>query len=390
MNFNLFPHYKVGDQKYINRHRAWIEHHRTGLAVEFDLYESVFDCSDWSTEPSQSWDELLDARARQIESLGRPIVLGYSGGTDSHTIYQVFRRLDIKIAAVVIRTRKGWEYELSFRPAIEFMQKQSDQHGFALCVLDEDAKYYENFYANSEWIWDNKNYSNRFGHNTQLSSDLDRLCPGLVNEDYVYINGLEKPKIKILNGKFHSFQNGITWCGIGDDLRSQSFYVTPYMPELHIKQSYMVARFIVEMARSRQRPITDFLNLHTWLHDYYTYAIDACGRFGELVHTPIQKIMVRDSKIFLPNNSHWQRALYKGRSEGFFMEGIRRGDAYAHNYINGLLEIKSQPALRDFWRGHDFHRCPIPLSKSYPLEIDLSSDDIHAVDTSHRVSYNNQ
>ena len=91
-------YYEVGTAPTVKFTNRFMAAHHAGthnLNMRFNMYDSVFDHSDWSREPDLTWDQLLDIRAQQIAAKNKPIVLYFSGGTDSYTIYKVFERNNI-------------------------------------------------------------------------------------------------------------------------------------------------------------------------------------------------------------------------------------------------------------------------------------------------------
>ena len=371
------PHFRVGDARIRNKIRAWAEHKRTGLPISFDLYESAFDAVDWSQEPGLTWDQLLDLRAHQIAALGRPIVIGYSGGTDSYTIYEVFKRNGIKIAAVFVRSRLGWEFDVSFRPTLDYMQNESKEHGFKLHEERENNDWYASFYDSPDWIWSDHNLKIQFGNGLQLNPDLDRVAPGLVSSDYVYVNGLDKPRMRIKHGRFWAYQDQATWSSVSGNERCEPFYMHWRMPELHVKQSYMLARYIMQHALTHDRPLESYAHIHKPdRHDYYDYCFDGCGRFGEWGYSPTQKLLNNSTKMLLPKNKDISTALYRGRSMDWFQSGLTRGDSFAVNHVKGLLALRSDPLLSDFDHDLNLYAGPdISDSKHYELNIDLMDFD---------------
>ena len=84
--------YVVGTEIFTNKYLAFANSKKTGNPIRFALYEEAFDKASWDVEPNLSWDSMLDIRAQQLADKKKPIVLGFSGGTDSYTVYDVFKR----------------------------------------------------------------------------------------------------------------------------------------------------------------------------------------------------------------------------------------------------------------------------------------------------------
>jgi len=370
------PHFRVGDRRIRNRFQAWIEHKKTGQPLHFDLFETAFDAADWDQEPNLTWNQLLDLRAQQIAALGRPIVLGYSGGTDSYTIYEVFKRNNVKLAAVFFRSRTNWEYDLHFRPPLEYIQKEGREHGFRVHEEKESSKWYDAFYDSPDWIWSDHNYKVQFGNGFQLNPDLDRIAPGLVSDDYVYVNGLDKPRLTVKDGRIWAYLDHNTFSCCSGNSRSEAFYVHWRLPELHIKQSYMLARYAMAQSLELNLPLKYFEKIHDpKKHDYYAYSFDGCGRFGEISYSPTQKNINNSAKLFLPLQRDAKTAFYQGRSPEFFHDGLNHGDSFALNHVHGLLNMRSDPWLRDFFDPLDLYKHPDIKSKMYALNLDISDLD---------------
>ena len=100
---HYLPHWIVNGERTSSQFDAWRAASKLGTMPHFYFYETEFDALDWTKEPTETWDQLLDRRAQQIAAKGKPIVLNFSGGTDSYTIYKVFERNNIHIDEIIIR-----------------------------------------------------------------------------------------------------------------------------------------------------------------------------------------------------------------------------------------------------------------------------------------------
>ena len=72
--------------------------------VKWVFNDDVFSAIDWSAEPPETLDQLYDQRARQLREDYDYIILSYSGGADSHNIYESFRRQGLKIDEFLVNT----------------------------------------------------------------------------------------------------------------------------------------------------------------------------------------------------------------------------------------------------------------------------------------------
>ena len=348
-----------------SRFLAFLESEQVRKPVKFDLFEAEFDAANWQ-EPEESWDMLLDQRAQQLASLNKPIILGFSGGTDSLTIYQVLRRNRIPIYGVLIKTRK----DILARRALPFIEKEAQEHGFKVLVLPQNL-FENNFeYSSADWIFSDSNPRIHFGINAYADLDVHREYFGLtVDEDYIYVTGLEKPRIRIVRDVFYSYQDDTPW-SMHTDPRIHSFFVSGDFPKLHIKQSYMLARLIKKVAVETNRPVTDFQKIHNASHfDYYRYCYEGCGRFGDMAYSVIQKVGNLSSQLYIPGFDPSQVVINSLKDKDIFSESLSDNSAFTKNYLNGLIALRKDHALKNIFQDPDnyfsiktFHSKPYRLS----------------------------
>ena len=77
----------------------------------------------------------------------------------------------------------------------------------------------------------------------------------------------------------------------------------------------------------------------------------------------------------MPLQRNAETALYQGRSPEFFHDGLNHGDSFALNHVRGLLNMRSDPWLRDFFDPLNLYKHPDIESKMYALNLDISDLD---------------
>ena len=95
-------YYQVNGRIIFNELLARYESYTTGAPVEFHLHDAEYDQLDWTQEPVESFDELMLRHAQRLRNQYERVVLLWSGGTDSHTIYNTFVRNNLHIDEIVI------------------------------------------------------------------------------------------------------------------------------------------------------------------------------------------------------------------------------------------------------------------------------------------------
>lgn len=359
--------YQVGNEWFGNKFLAYLESCRKNIPVKFNLFESAFDLADWSKEPEESWDLLMDIRAQQIAALNKPIILSFSGGTDSLTIYHVFVRNNIKIDALYIKFKNDPKEQLLYNDVFPFIEAEQAKHGFQVLYSNETTDYLDSVYSTPEWVFSNKQLRVHFSIGTGFTNieDLPAFDKN-ISDDYVFVLGAEKPRIKITSNRFYSYQSDTTWNGYFEP-RNEFFFVSPSLPELHIKQSYMLANYIIKLAKKENKPLEYYNNIHD-VHkfDYLDYSTQGCGRIGDLANSREQKVMNRHNGLVIADTG----IQYIGRSSEILTEGFKNNSSYAINYINGLRMLKSDSVIGEMFQSDTNYYSVIDInSKGYELTV---------------------
>jgi hypothetical protein len=365
------PCYWVGDQRFQNRWSAMLHANATQQKITFDLFQQEFDRADWTHEPDQTWDQLLDRRALQIAAKNKPIILAFSGGTDSYTMYQVFRRMDIPIAGAYVMIKHRWQE--SFDTVIKFITAESQQHGFRLWIGHETPDVMSKIYDSPDWLWNNqRNLSVYFGFGCDVVLHAeDSVAAGLdFDGDYVMVTGNDKPRLLYANYRYYSYQQDWTYHASSDP-RIEYFYIHGDLPDLHIKQSYMLARWITQRSKELGISKSKLASIHeNMANRYLDYSINGCGRFGDLCSSAEQKRVTTEAYLVLPENAEWYQARCNGHHSVVLENGIKTGSTWAKNYIQGLMQLRSDSIISDSFQDlENLHSVRKIHSRPYALQI---------------------
>ena len=367
--------YKVGNQQIPNKFLAFRESKIQNKILEFDLHQEVFDQAVWDKEPSMSWNELLDIRAHQILAKKKPIILGFSGGTDSMTIWEVFKRNKIPIHSMhfKVKYQSDQEWEL-FKNVIPFIKSESEKYKFKLLIIEQDSnETLSTFYDNPEWIFSDQAVRVNVVCPERHGIEGTNWPSNFIDQDYIYVTGLDKPRHKIINNQFYIFNDDTTFLNYSDP-RVDNFFINPELPELHIKQSYLLARYIIAKAIFEKKPLSYYKNIHAAKDKhYYEYAVMGCGRFGgDIANSHLQKLLNRESALIIPDNSNII-PYYKGRSKKIISEALREcNDGFIKNYIAGLQMLRKDSIIKDIFSDPlNYYSVKDLESKNYGLDKNL-------------------
>jgi hypothetical protein len=337
-------HYKVGTHLAWNKFQAAHHAAKTNQEMQFVMYDTAFDKADWSQEPALSWDTLLDLRAKQIAAKNKPIVFYFSGGTDSLTIYEVFKRNNIHIDVVWMRAWSFGDEQEAQIPVRELMQKDFYDKHTKIIVQDGDELMANKAYSSEDWIWDQ---GMRYQYGI-IGSDLNsnnEVAQYLGTDDFIAVIGFEKPRLLFNSDGVFSYQDDENYVRPMADPRFDCFFISPDLPELHIKQSYMMLNYILSKEPGATNPaeLAKYNNFHnaTKFH-WHEYSIAACGRFGDINYSEKAHAGNAVAKFYLPKNGRFAGYEYRGRALVDYLK-FRHRDSFK-NYTNGVMSVANDPA----------------------------------------------
>lgn len=369
-----FCHYSVGDKVFKNKFKALEESSTTQLPINFCLFENAFDQADWSQEPAMSWDQLLDIRAQQIAAKNKKIILGFSGGTDSLTVYDVFIRNNIVPDCVHIRVKPNdIEQSLFYKEPLKFVEEERKKYGFKVIITEETFESLEEWYNTPEWILrPNARIEFTNGLAESQTIEFNSAYNHNIDQDYLYVVGLEKPYCRFQQGKFISYQYDQAWGQVLDP-RIEPFFISPELPELHVKQSYMLAKYIVSLSVRENRALEYYQDLRNPdRYNYYETATTGCGRFRDLANSQLQKKFNKNSRLKFINNDI-EKVNYFGRSLTSLHEGIKTKEKFALNYLSGIRMLSSDSSLSKYFKNpNNLFDLPDYFSKFYYLNVKIN------------------
>lgn len=261
-----FGFYQVGDKKFYHKLHAIQEMARSGIHLEWKFHDEVFSCYDWSQEPTQTLSELYRRRAEQIREKYDYIVIMYSGGADSHNMLDAFVNNNIPFEEILtmhnvgapaagIDMRGHGNNPEILRVSIPYAQKIVERLPHVkLRIVDQTpfvreslqhSELLEIFYAN---VAANANSS---GLNLQfkLSWDPELIKLRASGKRVCFLVGTDKPRVWEINGRwcFRFLDIFDCYANPAWDDGTEFFYWSPDLPQLLIKQSHIIKRYMQQI-----------------------------------------------------------------------------------------------------------------------------------------------
>ena len=255
--------YRVGEIKTHSKLEAIELHNKTGIHPHWDFNEAVFDCYDWTKEPSESILELYRQRAQQLRDQYDYIVLLWSGGADSHTIMRSFIDNDIKLDEIVSYVNYDasdnkadfLNSEIFFRTLPQAKTLANTHPWMKFRLLDQSQWTVDTYNNNSQLDWIYKinmllapNALARDGLGYKVKEWADMIAQG---KKLCLLWGVDKPRLAQENNKYVvRFLDIVDNCATVNsmmgmnDYRDELFYWTPSFPKILIKQGHMIKSWL--------------------------------------------------------------------------------------------------------------------------------------------------
>ena len=241
----LRPHWVVGDRRIFNQFEAALTAFRSGgPAYRFVFLEHIYDAVDWTQEPAESWEELCLSRALYLRNKWRKLKLCFSAGRDSGHIMQLFERHGLRIDELILPYSIHHPLRMSEHVNIVLPAAQAAcrrNPGMTIREICIDHKEFDRMFGNPDWL--TGQHSNQ--RSMQFTAyDWKRIIetdPDHSSGQAGYIFGLEKPRIRLIDGNFYFQSMDYDYQYFWQDItNAEWFYWAPEQPELCVKQAWML------------------------------------------------------------------------------------------------------------------------------------------------------
>ena len=336
---------------YLALHHCW----KTGGTIEFYCYDNEYDQFDWVQEPHLSLEDLMIAHAKNLRDRYQRLILLWSGGTDSHTIYNVFKKSGIHIDEIIIKSEKGsaafpdenyhWLENNHWDPTT-ILTKYED-HDTNLRLLD---------LKNEDWVWNDKGDLLKYGM-TSSGEGVKFLCEKN-HGGYTWraIGGYEKPRLIYRNGQWHHRQLGMVLQPTMGHEFIEHFFLNPLIA---IKQSHMVKNAVKHLLHRQQMPLYD----GDWAEAKWPKTVEgyrawslACGRHDEVsIGVSHAQKNVNDNldKTQL-NLKDWR--ILQHTTDKRLQQDILDQNPAALAYIKGLYNLSAESAFVSYLKDNQWFR----------------------------------
>jgi hypothetical protein len=259
--------YIVNGVRYTNKIQAILEAQKTLADISWEFHNEKFNQIDWSIEPELSLESLYRIRAQQIRDNYDYVILMCSGGADSTNALNSFLdnniHVDEIIAGAPMSGLKSWDWssrDKSVENTISetmyalfpLLEEVAQKHPNVKITLND---YFENIinFETDKWIYDCQDWVNP-AVNSRASLDKFKHLVDMADagKRIAVVWGIDKPILKYMpNGDLITMINDLGVNNAHPPFQTEYpnvdrilFYWSPDLPELLVKQSHVLAKYI--------------------------------------------------------------------------------------------------------------------------------------------------
>jgi hypothetical protein len=354
--------YTCNNKPFANKIDAILEANQSGKWVEWDYHDNVFGGYKWDIDPLVDLEELYKQRALQLREAYDHLVLFYSGGVDSWYILKTFLDNDIKLDEIYMygpfkaeekmykklgHDRNPGYYTREIKQSLPLLKKLVEHKNIKINVFDWTDHIIEG--ANDlDWFY---HAGVRFDPTCIVRSKFHQIFREHSEMRHKgkkvgFVYGIDKPRLmRDDNSIYFAFLDVIftTSALPTNDIvgayweNDEYFYWTPNMPELAIKQSHVVVKYL--QAQGKIGLIKHVNNMAAF-HDESYYREVNRAIYPKWDHNiwqvkkPTSAIYNEQSKWFLDSNLD---ARMKWESSIFELERLLGKQWFNNNSVaNGL------------------------------------------------------
>lgn len=355
-------YYVVNGKKFNNEFLAQYEAYTSKTDVQFYCNDDEYDKLNWLYEPSESMEQLMDRHAISLRLKYDKLILNWSGGTDSHTIYNVFKRNNIHIDEICVKYSDGERGFFPKKNADWLVENHWDKTTKITCVYEQESSRREVTIGDDEWVYDNAGNFKRFGASGVDAGDIHVIGDRYSSTKWCIITGFEKPFLYKMNDDYYSTipDNSIR-ATIGHD-NLECFFLEP---SIHLKQCHMLKSYLKQNPHLDPRDPFGYRN--SFGKDHYYVVSRAIGRHDELFYG-VSALQKEDNKDRIHSTiiTDSIKLVDFTTSDVFLNEKLKDGDKRALDYVKGFLNMRSDSG---FWRylNENCFKTPNAVLTSKPI-----------------------
>lgn len=351
--------YTVNNQPYNNVYLAWMNSVETGHPVKFYLNEDQYDKLDWATEPADSFENLMTYRAFELRNKYEKLILYYSGGFDSQTIYNVFAKNKIHLDEIIVAAAD--EFVWFPTSAYEWVKRNHWDPHTEITMLNARAPNKNNqFLKGEDWIFDSSRTELIRYFNLPFSTTEDMVYEKYSGHRFKCITGYEKPRLVYRNGRWFARQLAMVLDQGFNRPHLEAFFLDP---SLAVKQSHVFKNNVKKYIQEHQLKLYDGdlaeAKYKKTPEGFEQMGLD-CGRHTELNYGVSRSQKMLSERLCGVSNVNltgtWKDIETASPESKFLIEDLRSDRPEAKNFLKGVHNLYNQTTLMNHFKHNNLFR----------------------------------
>ena len=234
-------YFRVNNKIIFNHLLARYESFVSKKPIEFVCHDQENNRLNWLEEPTESLDQLMDQHARNLRNKYQHVMLSWSGGTDSQTIYEVFKRNNLHIDEIVIWVNDRYEpwYNSQY---VDWLKNNHHDPLTKISVKERfDPTAKQQIVTGEDWIFQNISMIPKFAMGTMDSVMWHYCAEQYGGSTWCLITGHEQPRVFKKDNKYYSCHDARTLLSTMNFENIECFFIDPI---LALKQSHMIKKML--------------------------------------------------------------------------------------------------------------------------------------------------
>ena len=334
-------YYECNNKIFYNVYLAHHEAFTSGQPVKLYCYNTEYDKLDWTREPEMSFDDIMSAHALNLRAKYDRLIFMWSGGTDSHTIYNIFKKNNIHVDEFIVKHTNqvvgGDPYPDSHVHWL--MNNHWDKTSKITTWNEYDYKIRGKVVNSEDWVFENKGDLLRLGQSSVSNATVEHCERNHNGHNWGLIVGLEKPKIIQQGTRFYSCQSDKFIRTAMGHPNVECFYLDPVV---NLAQSHLAKKTLKLLNKAGLENRSDYKNNRDTALGYKAWA-QGVGRHNEL--TPGSSFVQK--RLLSPM---WNAEIrpgadimeYDPAGEPMLLAQLKLGNSVAINYVKGLYNLRAE------------------------------------------------
>jgi len=234
-------YFRVNGKIIFNHILAKYEAFISKTPIEFVCHDQQNDQLNWLQDPAESLDQLMDQHACNLRNKYEHVMLSWSGGTDSNTIYNVFKRNNLHIDEIVIWVNDKYEPWNNS----QYVDWLKNNHHDPLTKITVKERFNpaakQQIVTGEDWIFQNISMIPKFAMGTTDSVMWDYCADQFGGSTWCLITGHEQPRVFQKDNKYYSCHDARTLLSTMNFENIECFFTDPM---LALKQSHMIKKIL--------------------------------------------------------------------------------------------------------------------------------------------------